>query len=319
MKFSDVILVISVITLVIFTQGFAHGGQRQKAGSDLRHQQIQKEARSIRYSEEKIQWKMVLPWTEGDGFFEIAQHFADSVALASGRRLRIKVFQAGELVGGMDSFEAVSKGSAEIGHDWPGLWMDKNLNFLSFGSIPLGLDNEGYNIWMYERGGLQQMQALYERFNLVALPCGRGGQVGGSQLAKNLVEPSLHQPSLQCNVFINQEAYQNLPPDLRWIIDISAKETQLWSYVRQESLNMEQARQMSLQELNAAKEAKNPVSAGIARAVKYLEELKSSSSEARKALESQEQFKRDFALWREVRGGLAPWPLDQVIQGRQVQ
>ena len=65
-------------------------------------------------------------------FYDVAQIFADSVKLASGGRLDITLFSAGELVGAMESFDAVSKGQADIGHDWPGYWKGKNEAFFAF-------------------------------------------------------------------------------------------------------------------------------------------------------------------------------------------
>ena len=47
-----------------------------------------------------------MPWSKGLLFYDVAQHFADSVKLASGGRLDIKLFSAGELVGAMESFDA---------------------------------------------------------------------------------------------------------------------------------------------------------------------------------------------------------------------
>src|SRR6056297_3665936 len=157
--------------------GSATAAKRAKFGSDDRHES----AKRIKFetSTDKIRWKMVMPWSKGLLFYDIAVHFADSVALASGGRLKIKLFSAGELVGAMESFDAVSKGQADIGHDWPGYWKGKNENFVSFASVPFGLDAEGYNIWLYERGGLEQMQELYGRYNLYALPGGNGGQEMG--------------------------------------------------------------------------------------------------------------------------------------------
>ncbi len=55
---------------------------------------------------------MVMPWSKGLLFYDIATHFADSVRLASAGRLDIKPFSAGEMVPAMKSFDAVSKGSA---------------------------------------------------------------------------------------------------------------------------------------------------------------------------------------------------------------
>src|SRR3989339_224259 len=111
------------LSLAVTTGGqAAEKVKREKFGVDKRHEAIKKELRTIKPSTETFQWKMVMPWSKGLLFYDMAVHFADSVALASGGRLEIKVFSAGELVGAMESFDAVSKGSAEVGHDWPGYW-----------------------------------------------------------------------------------------------------------------------------------------------------------------------------------------------------
>jgi TRAP-type mannitol/chloroaromatic compound transport system substrate-binding protein len=93
---------------------------------------------SFKPSDEKIRWKMVMPWSKGLLFYDIAVHFADSVRLASAGRLDIKPFSAGELVPAMQSFDAVSQGSAQVGHDWPGYWKGKNEAFVAFASVPFG-------------------------------------------------------------------------------------------------------------------------------------------------------------------------------------
>jgi TRAP-type mannitol/chloroaromatic compound transport system substrate-binding protein len=316
----------------------------------------------------------------------MAQHFADSVALASGGRLEIKLFSAGELVGAMESFDAVSKGSADIGHDWPGYWKGKNENFVSFGSVPFGLDAEGYNIWLYERGGLEQMQELYGRYNLVAFPAGNGGQemgffsnkkatkmadfkgmrvrtvgwymdimnqlgasvtplpggelylalergvidavefsspainypMGFDEITKYVIEPGVHQPSVQCAIFINKDAYNKLPADLKWIVDIAAKETQLWSNAWQEQLNIE-AIALFKKKLEFVKMDDEATAAFAKKTKEYLDTLKAKHPDVKKTLDSQEQFKKDFAVWREIRSGLTPWPTDDFIKGKRLQ
>ncbi len=98
--------------------------KREKFGSDKRHDMAKRV--NFKTSTEKIRWKMVMPWSKGLLFYDIAVHFADSVRLASAGRLDIKPFSAGELVPAMQSFDAVSEGSAQVGHDWPGYWKGKN-------------------------------------------------------------------------------------------------------------------------------------------------------------------------------------------------
>ena len=114
MKKSLTILVTCLMAFV-FICGNAYAGKREKFGEDPRH----KVAKRVKFktSDEKIRWKMVMPWSKGLLFFDIAQHFADSVRLASAGRLDIKPFSAGELVPAMQSFDAVSSGAAQVGHD----------------------------------------------------------------------------------------------------------------------------------------------------------------------------------------------------------
>jgi TRAP-type mannitol/chloroaromatic compound transport system substrate-binding protein len=148
--------------------------KREKFGVDKRHEEVAH--LKVKPSTETFRWKMVMPWSKGLLFYDIAVHFCDTVRLASGGRLDIKPFSADELVPAMQTFDAVSKGSAEVGHDWPGYWKGKNEAFVPLADVPFGLDPEGYNIWLYEKGGLAMMQELYGRYNLVALPCGQTGQ-----------------------------------------------------------------------------------------------------------------------------------------------
>ena len=374
------------IVLALLAAPQAFSAKREKFGADDRHEAVKKELRSIKTSEDKVRWKMVMPWSKGLLFYDMAQHFADTVKLASGGRLDIKLFSAGELVGAMESFDAVSKGSAQIGHDWPGYWKGKNEAFVAFASVPFGLDTEGYNIWLYERGGLQMMQELYGQYNLYVLPGGNGGQemglfsnkkatkmedfkglrirtpgwymdimnsLGGSvsplpggevylalergvidaaefsapainypmgfdEITQYVIQPGVHQPSVQLSFFINQDAWNELPDDLKWIVDTAAKETQLWSTAWIENLNIE-AIKLFKEKVEFIKMDPDTISAFAQQTKDYLEELKSKNPDVKKVMESQEKFREDFAEWREERSGLAPWPIDDFIKGKHLQ
>ena len=373
-----------ILTLALAPNAFA--AKREKFGTDKRHEEVKRELRTIDTSDEKIRWKMVMPWSKGLLFYDVAQHFADSVKLASGGRLDIKLFSAGELVGAMESFDAVSKGSADIGHDWPGYWKGKNEAFVAFASVPMGLDTEGYNIWLYERGGMEMMQELYGRYNLYALPGGNVGQelglisnkrattmedfkgmrvrtagwymdiltdigasvsplpggevylalergvidaaefsspainypMGFDDIAKYVIEPGVHQPSCQSAFFINQDSWDALPDDLKWIVKIAAKETQLWSSAWIENLNAE-AIEMFKENVEFVRMDKKAITEFAKASHKYLESLKAQYPDVKKVLDSQDEFKQDFAEWREQRGGIAPWPYEMFIEGKHMQ
>ena len=380
------ILIGLLVILSLACAPVAFAAKRDKFGVDKRHEEVKRELRTIKPSKEEFRWKMVMPWSKGLLFYDIAQHFADSVALASGGRLEIKLFSAGELVGAMESFDAVSKGQADIGHDWPGYWKGKNEAFVAFASVPMGLDTEGYNIWLYERGGQEMMQELYGQYNLFALPGGNVGQelglfsnkkattmedfkgmrvrtagwymdiltnlgasvsplpggevylalergvidaaefsvpainypMGFDEITKYVIEPGVHQPSCQSAFFINQESWDKLPADLQWIVKIAAKETQLWSSAWAENLNAE-AIKMYKETVEFVRMDKEAITEFAKASHDYLEELKAKYPDVKKVLESQEQFKKDFAPWREERSGIAPWPYEQFIQGKHMQ
>ncbi|WP_305044432.1 TRAP transporter substrate-binding protein [Geoalkalibacter sp.] len=386
-RFRMLVGLITVLTLVWAPQSFAQERkQREKFGADKRSEQVKNELRTIKPSTETHRWKMVMPWSKGLLFYDMAVHFAESVKLASGGRLDIRVFSAGELVGAMESFDAVSRGSAEIGHDWPGYWAGKNENFNSFGSVPFGLDNEGYNIWLYERGGLEQMQELYGRYNLVAFPAGNGGQemglfsnkkattmadfkgmrirtvgwyqdimnslgasvtplpggeiylalergvidaaefstpainypMGFDEITKYVIQPGVHQPSVQCAIFINKNAWDKLAPDLQWIVRIAAAETQLWSNAWQENLNIE-AIKLFKEKVEFVHMDEAAITEFAQKTREYLDTVKARNPDVKKTLDSQEQFKKDFAEWRQIRSGVTPWPLDEYIKGKRLQ
>ena len=49
---------------------------------------------------------------------------------------------------------------------------------------------------------------------------------------------------------------------------------------------------------------------------KYLEEVKAKYPDVKKVLDSQEAFTKDYADWRNIRGGVANWPYETYIEGR---
>ncbi|HKJ98738.1 MAG TPA: TRAP transporter substrate-binding protein DctP [Desulfotignum sp.] len=373
-------ILVTLIMAVVFICGTAHA-KREKFGEDPRAKEAKRV--SFKTSDEKIRWKMVMPWSKGLLFYDIASHFADSVRLASAGRLDIKPFSAGELVPAMQSFDAVSTGAAEVGHDWPGYWKGKNEAFVALASVPFGLDAELYNIWLYERGGVEMMQEIYGQFNLFALPGGQCGQemglssnkratsmedfkgmrvrtpgwfmdilnnlgasvsplpggevylalergvidaaefsspainypMGFDDVTKYAIQPGVHQPGIQCALFFNKDAYEKLPEDLKWIIDICAKETQLWSYSWINNLNAK-AIELFEDKMEFVHMDKETLIEFRKTTKEYMNSVKAKFPDAKKLLDSQDQLIEDYAAWRKARGGATPWPYETYISGQ---
>jgi TRAP-type mannitol/chloroaromatic compound transport system substrate-binding protein len=77
-------------------------------------------------------------------------------------------------------FDAVSRGTVEMGHGASYYHKGKVDAAQFFTSIPFGMTNLELNGWLYYGGGMELWRELYEPFNLLPIPTGNTGvQMGG--------------------------------------------------------------------------------------------------------------------------------------------
>lgn len=127
-------------------------------------------------SAQRFEWKMVTSWpTNFPGLGVGAQQLAERITSASGGRLTIKVYGGGELVPPFEVFDAVSRGTAEMGHSAAYYWKGKNSAAPFFCAVPFGLNAQEMNGWLYHGGGLELWRELYARFDLVPFAAGNTG------------------------------------------------------------------------------------------------------------------------------------------------
>ena len=142
--------------------------------------------------------------------------------------------------------------------------------------------------------------------------------MGFHDVTKYVIEPGAHQPSCQFDIFINKRAYDRLPEDLKAIIAICAKETQLWSYNWIENLNIKAIEEMGKKVEWVLMDDQTLIDFAKTTHA-YLEEVKAKYPDVKTVLDSQELFKKDYATWRDMRGRLTPWPYETYIKGRLTQ
>jgi len=128
-----------------------------------------------------FQWKMVTTWPPNFPIFqEGVERFADDVNKISNGQLSIKVYAGGELVPPLQTFDAVSQGTVEIGHGAAYYWAGKIPAGQFFTAVPFGMNAQGMNAWLYAGGGLDLWREIYAKHNLVPFPMGNTGvQMGG--------------------------------------------------------------------------------------------------------------------------------------------
>jgi TRAP-type mannitol/chloroaromatic compound transport system substrate-binding protein len=98
-------------------------------------------------------WKLVTTWPKNyPGLGTAPENFAKKVEAMSGGRIQIKVFGAGQLVPAFEVFDAVSQGTAEIGHGAAYYWTGKSKATGFFTSVPFGLNAQEMNGWLHYGG-----------------------------------------------------------------------------------------------------------------------------------------------------------------------
>lgn len=126
-------------------------------------------------------WKMVTAWPPGFPVLqEGAERFAANLEAMSNGRLKVKVFAGGELIPALQTFDAVSQGTVEMGHGSAYYWAGKVPEAQFFSTVPFGMTPRGMNAWLYHGGGLDLWREVYEPYNIVPFPLGNTGiQMGG--------------------------------------------------------------------------------------------------------------------------------------------
>lgn len=127
-------------------------------------------------AKKNYEWKMVTTWPKNfPGLGTGANFLAQLITDMSGGELTVKVYGAGELVPPFESFDAVSKGTAQMGHGAAYYWKGKAPAAQFFAAVPFGLTAQEMNGWLYHGGGMELWKEIYAQFGLVPTAAGNTG------------------------------------------------------------------------------------------------------------------------------------------------
>jgi len=128
-----------------------------------------------------VSWRMALSWPKSlDALYGGADLIARRVAEATGGKFTIKVFAAGEIVGGLQVLDAVQSGTVECGHTANYYYFGKDPTFAFAASMPFGMNARQQASWMRQGGGMELMREFFKDYNCHLIPAGNtGAQMGG--------------------------------------------------------------------------------------------------------------------------------------------
>ncbi|HEV2514560.1 MAG TPA: TRAP transporter substrate-binding protein [Devosia sp.] len=128
-----------------------------------------------------ITWRMVTTWPKNfPGLGVGAQNLADRITAASGGRLTVQVFAAGEMVPPLQSLDAVIDGSAEMSHGAAYYWQNKSQGLSFYTGVPYGMTSRELTAWVRFLGGQEIWDEIYDQFGVQGFLSGdTGTQAGG--------------------------------------------------------------------------------------------------------------------------------------------
>ncbi len=128
-----------------------------------------------------MEWRMQTTWPKNfPGLGTGANVLAKFITDASGGRLTVEVFGANEIVPVLETIDAVSSGTLEMGHGAPYYWQDKVPASQFIASIPFGLNAQEQNAWLQFGGGQELADKVYGKLGCKFFASGNTGvQMGG--------------------------------------------------------------------------------------------------------------------------------------------
>jgi len=128
------------------------------------------------HAKKTIKWKMVTTWPKNfPGLGTGANKLAKLITEMSGGRLKVKVYGAGELVPAFEVFDAVSRGTAQMGHGSAYYWKGKIEDAQFFSTVPFGLNGQEMTSWLHHGGGMELWREVYEPFGVIPAAAGNTG------------------------------------------------------------------------------------------------------------------------------------------------
>jgi TRAP-type mannitol/chloroaromatic compound transport system substrate-binding protein len=125
--------------------------------------------------------KMVTSWPKNfPGLGTGAARLAKRIETLSDDQITVKVYAAGELVGALGGFDAVSQGKADMYHAAEYYWQGRSPGFNFFAAVPMGMTGIEMNAWVRFGGGQELWDELSGQFGVKPFLAGNSGtQMGG--------------------------------------------------------------------------------------------------------------------------------------------
>ncbi|MGI3165634.1 TRAP transporter substrate-binding protein [Pseudooceanicola sp. 200-1SW] len=128
----------------------------------------------------QVKLTMVTTWPRGlAGVWDSVERFVNNVNEMSGGTMVVEAKAAGELVGALEVFDAVTAGQADMYHGADYYFVGQHPAWAYFTTVPFGMTAPEMMTWYYANGGMELHHQLGEIFGLKSFLAGQTAAQGG--------------------------------------------------------------------------------------------------------------------------------------------
>jgi TRAP-type mannitol/chloroaromatic compound transport system substrate-binding protein len=136
------------------------------------------------------EFRMATSWPKGTpGLSSSAERIGQTITAATGKRIQVSVFAAGELVKPLEVFDAVSSGVVDVYHSAEYYWERRSPAFNFFAAVPFGFTADELAAWIHFGGGQELWDELSANYNIKPLLSGNTGAQMGGWFTKEVTGP----------------------------------------------------------------------------------------------------------------------------------
>lgn len=133
------------------------------------------------FAKSKYQATMVTSWPGVlTGFWDPINEFCKSIYDITDGQFHVEAVKPGELVGGLEVYDAVSSGAAQMGHTASYYYLGKSPIHALFTTVPYGMSQPEGLTWALQDKTVSMYRDFLKQDNMTWFPCfGTGTQMGG--------------------------------------------------------------------------------------------------------------------------------------------
>src|SRR5262245_27147030 len=110
----------------------------------------------------QVRWRMATSWAKSlDTIHGSAEEMCKRIGQLTEGKFVVQCFAAGEIVGGLQVFDAVSARSIECGHTLSAFYFGKNPAYAFDAGVAFGANTRQQAAWLYHGGGLELLREIF--------------------------------------------------------------------------------------------------------------------------------------------------------------